>query len=473
MGRGASTRVENLYIADVEGISIEVAGTFLGREVVALGHVDPPLGLDAWGLLVDDGEVELEKSVILGHWDGQFVALGESSTHIVDSITGARTEMGELFGGMGIVAADGAQVSVERVILESNLTAGIFVSGQGTLLMLEHGIILNTDAEDEFNIGGGIEVTEEGAVRARWVYIYESQGPGIWVDAGGELVADDVAISGNRGLDGDGYGLSIHTGARVELNRVFIIDVEEVAIAVTDVDTFCSLSDVRVRDVEPVWADSFFGAGLYAAHQARVEGARLDILGTWAVGVLAVDGAIAELEDLSIEEVFPDLVGGWGGHALFVGGAANVSIDRFEVERASNVGLMLFDPETQVTLRNASIRHTSDFCPGCEEKIGGVGAGVYNGAHLDIESFELSHNSLCAVQVAYGGIDEVTPYDLHGEVDLRHGLIASNPIGINVQAEGYDHDRLTRDVIFLDNDRNLDTGIIPIPSVPDIDELFP
>jgi hypothetical protein len=43
-----------------------------------------------------------------------------------------------------------------------------------------------------------------------------------------------------------------------------------------------------------------------------------------------------------------------------------------------------------------------------------------------------------------------------------------SPIGANVQAEEYVIDRLNRNVFYLDNEQNLVTDALPVPSVSGI-----
>jgi hypothetical protein len=63
---------------------------------------------------------------------------------------------------------------------------------------------------------------------------------------------------------------------------------------------------------------------------------------------------------------------------------------------------------------------------------------------------------VCGVQVADGGA-----------LDLVRGVVRGHPIGANVQVPDYDFDRLTTEVAYVDNDRNIDATLLPLPS-PDL-----
>jgi len=53
--------------------------------------------------------------------------------------------------------------------------------------------------------------------------------------------------------------------------------------------------------------------------------------------------------------------------------------------------------------------------------------------------------------------------------DLFHvtgdGLVEGNEIGVCVQVDGYDLDRLQNDVVFRDNTSSLDATRLPVPDV--------
>jgi hypothetical protein len=72
---------------------------------------------------------------------------------------------------------------------------------------------------------------------------------------------------------------------------------------------------------------------------------------------------------------------------------------------------------------------------------------------IDAERFVIERSALAGVQIVEGG-----------ELDLRDGTIAENPVGVNVQVEGYDLSRVMSRVVFRDNGVNLDTNELPVPS---------
>lgn len=49
-------------------------------------------------------------------------------------------------------------------------------------------------------------------------------------------------------------------------------------------------------------------------------------------------------------------------------------------------------------------------------------------------------------------------------LDLREGVVTGSPIGACVQQDGYDIARLSDGVEYYDNDINLDSTSLPVPS---------
>jgi len=87
---------------------------------------------------------------------------------------------------------------------------------------------------------------------------------------------------------------------------------------------------------------------------------------------------------------------------------------------------------------------------------------------VEVDRFVISHNVLCGLQLAHGATYEREPFEEGGTVDLHEGEISHNQIGVNVQTEGFDIDRLLDNVICHENVRNLDTTELPVPEVGSI-----
>ena len=71
---------------------------------------------------------------------------------------------------------------------------------------------------------------------------------------------------------------------------------------------------------------------------------------------------------------------------------------------------------------------------------------------LTLEDFECSRAALAGLLLARGGV-----------ADLADGRVSDNLIGVSVQTLDFDLGRLQNRVIYVDNERNLDAAVLPVP----------
>ena len=48
-------------------------------------------------------------------------------------------------------------------------------------------------------------------------------------------------------------------------------------------------------------------------------------------------------------------------------------------------------------------------------------------------------------------------------MDLHNGVVSYNPIGMNIETEDFDIYRLMDEVLYIDNEVNLDARELPVP----------
>jgi hypothetical protein len=101
---------------------------------------------------------------------------------------------------------------------------------------------------------------------------------------------------------------------------------------------------------------------------------------------------------------------------------------------------------------------------GCDA-IHGHGVAAVSGA-VRLSRFEVLDSATCGLFVApdpdWAGIPAL---------DVDHGVVAHAAIGACVQVDGYDLARLMRDVVYRDNDVNLDSTSLPVPPAASTVEL--
>ncbi len=247
-------------------------------------------------------------------------------------------------------------------------------------------------------------------------------------------------------------GWAVIDGSSLEIERaVFIRPTFEVAVGVGVVTL--SIRDVVVEDVvvDPMLGR---GEGFEITEGAHLAAERVSITGATGFGIFASDnGTTLDATDLYIARMraAPD---GLLGRALQVQNGAAATIERLEIVEAREAAVVAAGLSTSAMLTNVSVSRTAEAsCEGACASAG-VGFGAYLRGHITARRFLVDESALVGMQLA-----------LTGEMDLEDGVVARSPVGINVQAPGYDLGRLMRNVAFVDNGANLDSSELPVPSL--------
>jgi hypothetical protein len=305
--------------------------------------------------------------------------------------------------GHGVDVQGGAHATLARVAVLRTTSAGVFAS-QGSVVTVEDLIVVDTrrrPLDDE--LGFGVRVKDVAQVTVRRARIERAHGAGIVVTAASELA---------------------EIGPRVELE------------------------DVVVSDTDPT-ADGALGAGIAVA-VGELIGRRLVLEASRGGGLFAAYAGSTALEDVRVSDVLSVGSDGSLGAGLVFFEGHPATILRAVVERTRAVGLWSAEGATVVASHVVVRSTTESDCDDCDR--GGFGIAAHRST-LSLTDFVSEDNALCGVAV---GTD--------AEVDLERGLVTRNPIGANVQPPGYDLARISRDVVYRDNDLALDSSSVPLPT---------
>jgi len=130
-------------------------------------------------------------------------------------------------------------------------------------------------------------------------------------------------------------------------------------------------------------------------------------------------------------------------------------VTRALFERNREAAVVSYGAGTAVRLRDVQVLDTleRECAPGCAGS--GSGLVALEGGSLEATGFEVRRSALAGIQLARGGT-----------IDLHQGVVAENPVGANVQTEGFDVSRLQDAVVYRDNGRNLDSAMLFVPAPP-------
>ncbi|RLB52075.1 MAG: hypothetical protein DRJ42_15665, partial [Deltaproteobacteria bacterium] len=201
--------------------------------------------------------------------------------------------------------------------------------------------------------------------------------------------------------------LDVQDGSRLDALRLLTVDNHDVGLFAAAEGTEVSLVDAVIRDTWSTGGPNGLGRGINVQEMARIGGERVRIEGTEEAGLLVAGGAIGDLRDVEVTDVM----------------------------------LSTCEPGA------------------CSETPHGYAVVTLGGA-LRLTRFELRDAAVCGIVLApLAGTEEVTA------VDLETGVVSNSPIGACVQIDGYDLDRLTGGVHYRDNGSNLDSTMLPVPSL--------
>jgi len=160
------------------------------------------------------------------------------------------------------------------------------------------------------------------------------------------------------------------------------------------------------------------------------------------------------------------------GRGLNVESGAKATVRRAVFERNRELGIFAATAGTELTLEDVVVLDTLERAcavDGCAGFGVGDGLGALCGGRMELSRFRVSGSARCGLILAHGVYFDESGNrvlcDQGGTVDLHDGVISNNAIGVNIQTEGFDIDRLTDNVIFRDNGIDLDMTDLPVPEM--------
>jgi hypothetical protein len=430
------------------GILVDDAATLQANRLVVRNTVDGPEARGTGVKIQLGARVTLAK-VVLEHnltrgidvvLEGSFARL--SDVLISDTQLTAGTES----GGWGMNVLAGADVEATGLVVERSRNNGILVQGVDSTLTLTHGSIRGTIVGGPDVPGLGLTVVMGGHAEAEKL-LFEDNRDGVFVGNGASSARiSDVVVRDTAGEEGEylGRGFNVLERGQLELVRARIERADNFGIFGGGSELL--LEDIVVRDITL--------RGIVLSDGVTFEMNRVLVSDCRAAGVyVGGGGSNGTLSNVAIRDTRSYDTDGTFGHGLHVEDAARLTASRLAVMGSRGAGVAIVDAEAD--LSDAFVASTSarecaaTTCP--SDPFGYNFVSVVGGT-LTVDRFESADASLCGVLVDGASLD------------LSNGSVHGAPIGACVQVEGYDFNRLTRGVRYVDNDANLQSTRLPVPS---------
>ncbi|MFC1609512.1 right-handed parallel beta-helix repeat-containing protein [Myxococcota bacterium] len=412
------------------GLMAALPGTSLTLNDVVIRQtaVDESSQEWGWGLHAQLGaRVTINKAHLTGNHGAGIAAFGEGTQLIAADVTACDTlaEPGGSFG-IGLAVQDGGAASVTRSLFCRNRDVGVLVAGPGVTAELTDVVVGDTQSQLASQEGGrGMTIQEGADAQLTRVLLTANKEAGLFVSNGGQLTATDLEVrdTGCTDLDGiGGMGLAVQDGAQVRVTRGLFIDNHSLGIAIAGPDAAADLTDITASRThsEDENLHGATGLGIYYDAQATVTRA-----------------------------LFAE------NHGVGVYGAGDINDPAIPAPR-----LVLDHVTVTHTARSECADLPEDHSLVCRtgDVIYGYGAGVVANLRstIVVQHFDINASAQTGMQIA----NDATIY-------AEKGAIHGNPIGINVQVDGYDFDTLG-DIELYDNGINLDSQEIPVPRPKDV-----
>ncbi len=519
VGPGASAQFDGVVISGAHGVGVAVfdAGSFTGRQLVVRGSRAPP-GAPFGGRAfeISGGTLDLEFAVLDDNQDVCVFARAEAEVLLSRTVIAGTQPRADGSSGMGLHLRDGSQGLVRDTVISGNYRAAVAVSVAGTVLNLERVVLERSASDVASGLDGNAISVEDGATAAlRQCLIRQNRGIALWaIEPGSDLTLEDTVIVNTAPRDPSlegGLGIYAEAGAAVHLARVWITRSHEAGVAIDGPTTRLDGEDVTVVGTLSRESDGQFGRGMGASHEAEfvlqrvllrgnqdcglcfdrganvqfddliVENTRersadstfgrgigmsggatgvfrrVAVRGNREIGVAILEaGTTARFEDLEVRETDSEDAFDEFGRGIAVEGGASGTVVRSLIELNRELGVMVLDPDSVLSMEDTAILHTLPQRCGettCADRPFGHGAGAYVGGTLLLSRFVIRDAALCGVHLAGSGF-----------ATLTDGEVTGTTIGVCLQVPGYDVDRLTGSVHYSDNGVNLDTTSLPLPT---------
>jgi len=365
-----------------------------------------------------------------------------SDARITDSMAVTADDL-----GFAISAVGGGYVRCDGCLIEHSEGVAVQVNNPGTVVELSDCRIDETVASGPDDAAVSVLAAGQSQISLTRTAITRSDIAALaFGDGATGLMTDVIVHEANQDA-----GLAAFARTTLEGTRLVISDVVGVGLQITNPASTAQLTDLTIANTRVRELDGIGGRSLEVSDGASVTLERALLTGSQEVALLMDRAASVSARDLTIEETVATLGIGRG---VNLQGGATLDVTRFVVSQSVEVGVFLHGDGTAVSLSDARIMQTAARdCLGGECPSGaGIGLVVLDGADATVDRFEVADNALAGLQA------------FRALVRWSNGVVRGHPIGVNLQMTEFDPADLSDNVVYLDNDQNLDASELPIPA---------
>lgn len=372
IGSGANVTVQNAFIDNTIGHSISVASTSTQANLinVRVSHTlqdSGVMGQVTGGLIVASGASVTVNQMRITESVGRGVSVTDMATSLQaqNLIVQGTTLESDIDGGYGVSIIQQAQATLSNTLVDTSINSGVIVGGIGTTADLSDIQVYGTYYEDGKRTGNGITVQDGADVTVNRALLDYNMAVGIAAVNSSSLdLHDAVMRNGQHTSDGTlGRALDIENGTTAYVERVFADNNHEVGIYVANLDGPVEMNDIVVQNTQGRESDGLFGRGLYIV-DAFVIGERwlfdgnhdVSVFGTKNIGTPAL--SLISATDVTILNSLPLASDGTNGMGISVIAGAGIELTRGSIESSYAAGIFASDADSSINLTDVRVHNT-------------------------------------------------------------------------------------------------------------------
>jgi len=451
-----------VHEASYGGIIIR-GGSVTGHQVVVTDTMNVEVD-DGCGVAVRDGGSAEFDDLVIGRARADAIYVtgaGSTMTARRASIFDVRPDAnGE--SGAGVLVAQSGSITLEDVIIDGARSVAVIgrLGGAATLAGV---IIRNTEPKSsDSTFGRALSALDGTTIAATRLLVENNHDVGVFVEGGGSVINLSHAVirdmKSRASNGGGGRCLNIQDGGVLEVDHALLVRCRDLGIFSDGAATRVEASDVTILNTLDQEIDPLGGWGAGAQHGAVLVLDRVDLEGSTEIGLYAHgDEAMIDARDVTIRDTASHGTTGARGRGVSIQLGAQAAFERLLVEGSHEEGMVAIGAMTRIVGKDVTIRDTTSAAcvvDGCDS--GASNLSSFDEAEIDMTRFEFDRAEICGVWLDQGGA-----------LDLRQGTIRGNAIGACIIDDAFDINRISDDVRYEDNATNLDSPVLPVPTLVD------
>ena len=297
-------------------------------------------------------------------------------------------------GGFGVVVGWGSKLTISGGLLLDNKEAGMFAYGTGTEAALSGTLVVGTGETNSETSGNGLVVGSGARLTARYSLVEDNCRTGVAVsEAGAEGVLDRCVIRETRSDSKGNWGRGVHveTGGTLSLQRSLLEDNREIGISLQAIKSALIESTVVRETTANAAGEAGYGVQAFGGGQVTIIDSLVD--GNTEGGLAYTDvGTDVSMERTIVRNTLPDLAGQYG-YGVQAKSGARLSLLQCAFEANVEVAVSLTGADTTATVDGTVVRDT---LPNANGEFG-VGLEAWEGAQVTVLESVFERNAYVAV----------------------------------------------------------------------------